>query len=77
MVGTRFAPTCLTNLPSWVSHRTSLRMSRTIVSLTKSGVTFAHYVQHSYEAEKRQRSICGRNVSHRLLSVLPLQKLRR
>jgi hypothetical protein len=22
-------------------------------SLTKSGVTFAHYVQHSYEGEKR------------------------
>jgi len=23
-------------------------------SVTKTGVTFAHYVQHSYESEKRQ-----------------------
>ena len=23
-------------------------------SVTKGGVTFAHYVQHSYESEKRQ-----------------------
>jgi integrase len=46
--------TCLTNMaklgvvPHIIAHVANHR------SLTKSGVTFAHYVQHSYEAEKRQ-----------------------
>ena len=46
--------TCLTNLaklgvtPHVIAHVANHR------SLTKSGVTFAHYVQHSYEGEKRQ-----------------------
>jgi integrase len=46
--------TCLTNLaklgvtPHVIAHVANHR------SLTKSGVTFAHYVQHSYEAEKRK-----------------------
>jgi integrase len=45
--------TCLTNLaklgvtPHVIAHVANHR------SLTKSGVTFAHYVQHSYESEKR------------------------
>jgi integrase len=45
--------TCLTNLaklgvvPHTIAHVANHR------SLTKSGVTFAHYVQHSYEGEKR------------------------
>jgi integrase len=45
--------TCLTNLaklgvvPHTIAHVAHHR------SLTKSGVTFAHYVQHSYEGEKR------------------------
>lgn len=46
--------TCLTNLgklgvvPHVIAHVANHR------SVTKGGVTFAHYVQHSYESEKRQ-----------------------
>jgi integrase len=50
-------------------------------SLTKSGVTFAHYVQHSYEAEKRTALDLWTNrleaiIGKRGAAVVPMRKRR-
>jgi integrase len=70
--------TCLTNLaklgvvPHVIAHVANHR------SLTKSGVTFAHYVQHSYEGEKRRAldlwsDRLGAIVGKRAAKVLPMR----
>jgi integrase len=71
--------TTLTNLarigvaPHVIAHVANHR------SLTKTGVTFAHYVQHSYEGEKRQALELWSDRLHAIISgaaarVVPLRR---
>ena len=74
--------TVLTNLaklgvvPHTIAHIANHR------SITKSGVTFAHYVQHSYENEKRQALDLWADrldavINKRGAAVVPMRKGRR